>query len=153
MNSYTTSFQALPRLATDEAGNFVVAWTSVPGQDGSSLGAFAQRFGGLFAAALAADTPGNGVFEPGESVVLSPSWRNQTGAAQAFTGTLTALTGPAGATYTITDAIGGYGTVANGSIQPCIDCYGGRSRIRPRVRRRTGTRTRRRPSVRRRRGR
>jgi hypothetical protein len=124
VNSYTTSYQAVSRLATDGAGNFAVTWISVPSQDGSGLGVFAQRYGGLFPAALEADLPGNDVLEPGESVIVSPAWRNLNGASQTFTGTLTALTGPPGATYTITDAAGGYGTVANGATQACLDCYG-----------------------------
>ena len=58
---------------------------------------------------------GNRVLEPGETVDVRPSWRNFNGAAQTFSGTLTNITGPAGATYTITDAAGDYGTVANGA--------------------------------------
>lgn len=42
VNSYTPSIQSYPSVATDSAGNFVVAWES-PG-DGSSFGVFARRF-------------------------------------------------------------------------------------------------------------
>ena len=69
------------------------------------------------------DTAGNQVWEPGESVDVRPTWRNVNGAAQTFGGTLSALTGPAGATYTLTDGTANYGTVANGAIAPCTDCY------------------------------
>ncbi len=103
-------------------GNFVVAWES-DGQDGSGYGVFAQRFGGLGPAALTVDNFGNQVLEPGETVDVRPSWRNFNGAAQTFSGTLTTITGPAGATYTITDGAGNYGTVANGATAPCTDCY------------------------------
>jgi hypothetical protein len=129
VNGYTTGEQVLPAVASSPSGNFVVSWNSV-GQDGSGLGVFARRFGGLFPAALAMDptagggSNGNGVLEPGEGVAMRPSWRNVNGAAQAFTGGLTEMAGPPGATYTITDAAGGYGTVANGTTGPCVDCYG-----------------------------
>jgi hypothetical protein len=42
LNTYTTSYQYLPSVASDAAGNFVAAWQSI-GQDGSSYGIFAQR--------------------------------------------------------------------------------------------------------------
>ncbi len=43
VNSYTTSWQSSPALATDSVGNFVVVWDSSD-QDGSSLGVFGQRY-------------------------------------------------------------------------------------------------------------
>jgi hypothetical protein len=45
VNSYTTSSQRYPAIASDIAGNFVVAWQS-SGQDGSGYGVFAQRYAG-----------------------------------------------------------------------------------------------------------
>ena len=66
---------------------------------------------------------GNQVLEPGETVDVRPSWRNFNGAAQTFSATLTDITGPSGATYTITDPAGDYGTVADGATAPCTDCY------------------------------
>jgi hypothetical protein len=122
VNTYTPGYQYAPSIASDAAGNFVVAWNSY-GQDGSGSGLFAQRFGGLGPAALAVDSPGNQVLEPGETVDVRPSWRNFNGAAQTFSGTLADITGPAGANYTITDAAGNYGTVANGATAQCTDCY------------------------------
>ena len=77
-------------------GNFVVTWTA-DGQDGSGVGIFAQRFGGLAPAALAVDAAGNLVLEPGETVDVRPAWRNFNGATQTFSGTLTNISGPAGA--------------------------------------------------------
>jgi len=41
VNTYTTNLQAAPSVASDSAGNFVVAWSS---KDGSSYGIFAQRY-------------------------------------------------------------------------------------------------------------
>jgi Dockerin type I domain len=43
VNSYTNSAQNFPALAMDVAGDFVAAWQS-NGQDGSSYGAYAQRY-------------------------------------------------------------------------------------------------------------
>ena len=43
VNTYTTSAQALPSVAADASGRFVVTWLSV-GQDGSYWGIFAQRY-------------------------------------------------------------------------------------------------------------
>lgn len=43
VNSYTTDYQAFPAVACDDAGNFVVVWSSFL-QDGDSDGIFAQRF-------------------------------------------------------------------------------------------------------------
>jgi len=123
LNTYTTGDQDMPEVAVDPVGNVLSVWRS-GGQDGSGSGVFARRWGGLLPAALAADSAGNGVLEPGESADVRPSWRNVNGAAQAFTGTFSNITGPAGATYTITDAAGSYGTVADGAVGPCTDCYG-----------------------------
>ena len=69
------------------------------------------------------NTTGNQVWEPGESVDMRPTWRNNNGAAQTFGGTLTNLAGPAGATYTLADGTANYGTVANAASAQCIDCY------------------------------
>jgi hypothetical protein len=44
VNTYTTSTQFGPSVAMDSAGDFVVAWQS-NGQDGSSYGVYAQRYG------------------------------------------------------------------------------------------------------------
>jgi hypothetical protein len=123
VNTYTTSDQDVPAAASDENGNFVLAWDSGT-QDGSSRGIFGQRFGGLQPADLEVDTAGNGVFEPGEDVDVRPSWRNINGAAQTFGGTLLGAGGPGGATYTITDATADYGTVPSAQTGACIDCYG-----------------------------
>lgn len=43
VNTYTTSQQSSPAVASDAAGDFVVAWDS-SGQDGNGLGIFAQRY-------------------------------------------------------------------------------------------------------------
>ena len=43
VNSYTTSGQRCPSVASDASGNFVVVWESY-GQDGSGYGIFGQRY-------------------------------------------------------------------------------------------------------------
>jgi hypothetical protein len=43
VNTFTSSIQRDPAVAMSDAGNFVVAWESF-GQDGSSIGVYAQRF-------------------------------------------------------------------------------------------------------------
>jgi hypothetical protein len=43
VNTFTTNGQFNPAVASDAAGNFVVAWESF-GQDGSDMGIFGQRF-------------------------------------------------------------------------------------------------------------
>jgi hypothetical protein len=44
VNTFTNDNQAYPSVAMDDAGDFVVAWTSYGGQDGSGLGVYAQRY-------------------------------------------------------------------------------------------------------------
>jgi hypothetical protein len=123
VNTYTTNRQLHPAVRVDEVGNFVVVWRS-EGQDGSSTGVFGQRYGGLLPAALAVDVAGNGVLEPGETVVVAPGWRNVNGGPLAFSGTASQLTGPPGATYTLVDATALYGTVANATIGSCgSECF------------------------------
>jgi hypothetical protein len=57
-------------------------------------------------------------------VDLRPSWRNVSGAAQTFGAGLSEMAGPPGPAYAITDASGAYGTVADDTTAPCVDCYG-----------------------------
>ena len=57
----------------------------------------------------------NSVLEPGETVLVNPSWKNITAAPFALTGTASAFTGPAGATYSLLDSSAGYGTIAPGA--------------------------------------
>lgn len=69
----------------------------------------------------------NGVFEPGEIVVVAPRWRNAGTAAAAFGGTLSGFGGPAGASYSLLDTSAGYGTLGAGASTTCLaaggDCY------------------------------
>ena len=190
VNTYTTGSQTWPRVAMDVKGNFIVAWQS-DAEDGSDLGAYAQRFdktgapvGGEFQvninttyaqelpavalgangrtvitwdsenatdfdvfarmtapvpkflaadAQFAAPSPGapqsaplNGVFEPGETVTVVPTWVNDTPDPLPLTGTASNFTGPSGANYTLQSASADYGTIPSGSLANCIlpnSCY------------------------------
>src|SRR6185295_1162534 len=44
VNTSTVTDQVSPRVVSDASGNFMVAWTSYGGQDGSGSGVFGQRF-------------------------------------------------------------------------------------------------------------
>jgi hypothetical protein len=122
VSTYVTGDQNDAWLGSDAVGNFVVAWESP--QDGNLSAVVARRFGGIFPRALAVDTGGNGVLEPGETVAARPAWRNSSGAPQSLAGALSAIAGPPGASYAITDGNASYGTVADGVTQTCTDCYG-----------------------------
>jgi hypothetical protein len=76
--------------------------------------------------ALAVDAPGNGVWEPGENVAVSPSLYNFCSATLALTGFISSLSGPPAAAYSITDAFGDYGAIGQGILVSCEatnDCY------------------------------
>ena len=75
---------------------------------------------------IAVDAAGNNVYEPNETVVIAPTWRNIGAAAVALTGTLASHTGPTGPTYSIPDAAADYGSIAASAQASCTatgDCY------------------------------
>jgi len=85
--------------------------------------------GPFVATALLVDQAGNRVFEAGETAVVAPSWRNDTGAPQPLTGVASLFTGPGTSAYTITDSTADYGaSVAAGGTSNCStvtgNCYG-----------------------------
>ncbi|HEY3204864.1 MAG TPA: S-layer homology domain-containing protein, partial [Thermoanaerobaculia bacterium] len=65
----------------------------------------------------------NGVFEPGETVVVDPSWQGN-GSTSPLTSTASGFGGPPGATYSIADASAAYGTPAAGQAADCFDATG-----------------------------
>jgi len=70
----------------------------------------------------------NGVFEPGEQVVVEPSWMNGGSSATfSLSGTASNYTGPGGATYTLNDSSADYGTLGPLTTSDCFtstgDCY------------------------------
>jgi streptogramin lyase len=98
---------------------------------------FANKIGRVAMSTLAADTAlvdehevagansnSNGVFEPGETVEVSPAWHNTAAGPLSVSGTAVSLTGPAGPTYTITDASANYGSIDAGATADCHDATG-----------------------------
>ncbi len=69
----------------------------------------------------------NGVLEPGETVVVAPSWENPATSTVTLTGTASGFVGPSGASYSLTDASASYGSPPSGSPASCGqaggDCY------------------------------
>ncbi|HKF42497.1 MAG TPA: Ig-like domain repeat protein [Thermoanaerobaculia bacterium] len=61
---------------------------------------------------------GNGVLEPGERVLVRPSWKNVSGTLLALAGAATAWTGP-GATYAVYDTAADYGSITGGATADC----------------------------------
>ena len=69
---------------------------------------------------------GNSIFEPGESVLVEPSWKNNTAGPLSLSGTASAFTGPAGPAYTLNDSAADYGSIAAGATNNCTttgNCY------------------------------
>lgn len=128
VNTSTTAHQGNPDVASDAAGNVMVAWTSAHA-DTTTYDIYAQRYRALTPWALKVDpaagggADGNHVLEPGETVGVHPVWHNHTGAALGLSGELTGLTGPPGASYAVVDGMASYGEVPNETPQACLDCY------------------------------
>ena len=66
----------------------------------------------------------NSVLEPGETVLVNPSWQNNMASPLALTGTASAFDGPAGATYTLLDSVADYGTIAPGATADSFSAGG-----------------------------
>ncbi|HKF41701.1 MAG TPA: Ig-like domain-containing protein [Thermoanaerobaculia bacterium] len=71
-----------------------------------------------------ASSDGNGVFEPGETVFVRPSWTNTTPAPALLTGAASLFTGPAGPTYNLTDSAADYGSIASNATSNCATATG-----------------------------
>jgi len=69
----------------------------------------------------------NGIFEPGESILVEPSWHNDSNGPVALSGSASLFTGPTGATYTLSDSSASYGTLSAFANGNCYDmttnCY------------------------------
>jgi hypothetical protein len=66
----------------------------------------------------------NGLLEPGESVIVEPSWENPEGASAPLGGAASGFVGPPGATYTLADSAAAYGSPASGAPASCWDASG-----------------------------
>ena len=71
----------------------------------------------------------NGILDPGETIELAPAWKNTGTATASPTGNLTALTGPAGASYTIADSSASYGAIPGGGTGHCAGTTSGCYRV------------------------
>jgi hypothetical protein len=69
---------------------------------------------------LSVDAAGNKVLEPGESVVIAPSWLNPSDASGALTATSTATSSD----LTLSPNSAGYGSIGEGPTKQCTSCFG-----------------------------
>jgi hypothetical protein len=136
LNQTTASNQYNNGVGANSAGDFVADW-STDAQDGAGYGVFATRAGlaAYEGAQVDVDPPAaipsvsdlNGVLEPGETVVVEPTWSNRTAGGIAVTGTATDFSGPAGATYTLNVPNADYGSIPTAGSANCFDatalCY------------------------------
>ncbi len=127
VNEGTDEDQYHANVALNDAGDFVVTWSS---PDADYYGTFGRRsgVGASSPITVATDTVGNlsSVLEPGESVRVETAWVNHTDSTVAVTGTATGVSGPASASVTLDDAAADYGMITADSIGPCNgtgDCY------------------------------
>ena len=123
---FSVGFNPHPALADN--GSFVVAWTSVGGYRYSKCCIYHTALGRRSGVrALGAWIPtGNGVLEPGESVVVGTAWNNDSSDGVPLAGTASSFSGPPGATYTLNDATADYGTIPVGEGRNCSssgNCY------------------------------
>ncbi len=63
---------------------------------------------------------GNGVFEPSETVLVEPSWKNEASNSISLTGAASNFGGPGSSTYSIPDAAAAYGTISPGATVNCL---------------------------------
>ncbi len=123
--SSVVSITIIPSTAVSVTNGAVVAGDSVdpnPANNsaGVTTGVVAALPVSLEVDALAGGGVGsdaNGVFEPGEQVVVNPSWQNPSAGAAVFTGAASSFlpVSVAGGTYTIADAAASYGSIGAGA--------------------------------------
>ena len=71
-----------------------------------------------------ANSDGNHVFEPGETVTVTTSWTNDSGKEGPLRGVATAFTGPGSAgNYFIEHDIADYGVVGIAATVDCVECF------------------------------
>ncbi len=66
----------------------------------------------------------NTILEPGETVLVNPSWKNISASPLALTGTASGFAGLAGATYSLLDSSADYGTIAPGATADSFSAGG-----------------------------
>ena len=134
VNEITTGYQFHPDAGVARDGTFVVSWTGGLEQHAFDV---KGRKSGVRAATQIESIPadvgsspngntGNGVWEPGETVIPRTAWVNDTSAGVELSGSSPLLTGPAGADYTLDESAADYQTIAAGATASCFDqddCY------------------------------
>ncbi len=134
VNTYTTGIQWAARAAASSSG-FTIVWQS-DGQDGSDYGIFGRRqsvvpVGVQVDASATAETSsdGNGVLEPGESVLVAPLWANRASGAADLSGSIPLTFCFIGSPCVAAgDLSASYGIVPAGALGSCNDgsddaCY------------------------------
>ena len=117
------AFAGLPETAVVVAGGtFRITYLGATGNDivlkaGPAVAAVAIAVD----PASGAGSDGNGVFEPGETVTIKPSWKNVGTIGVAFSTAASDFSGPTGTgvSYTIPDDAAGYGTIGAGATADC----------------------------------
>ena len=75
---------------------------------------------------IVVDSAGNGIFQPNETIVLAPTWRNTGSTSINLTGVTSAFAGPPGPVYANPDNTANYGTVGVSAQSSCAtngNCY------------------------------
>jgi len=123
-------FEGLPESAvlTGGASKYRITYLGVTGNDvvleaGPAASAQSVLVDATASAGGASD--GNGVFEPGETVTIKPTWKNQGTDPISLSGTASNFTGPGAAgLYSIADAAAVYGSMAVNATANCgSNCY------------------------------
>jgi len=124
----TSGSQGYPAIATRDRGNFVVTWGN------ASTGTYnivarvsapAAHFADVDVRSVTGTVSNaNGVLESGETVQVSPRYRNEIGSSVAVTGTASNFVGPAGPTYTLSDTTADYGSITSSTTNDCFDATG-----------------------------
>jgi len=109
---------------TGGVGPIVLRWTISSPPCADSTADVTVTVSACAPLALSVDASGNGVFEPGETVEVAPTWSNPGSAAIAFLGTASNFTGPTGPTYTIVDNVADYGSIPGGGSASCKTASG-----------------------------
>jgi hypothetical protein len=135
VNNHTTGLQGAPHVTAQPNGQYVAVWDSPIDGDGSSVAARLAGFpevgvievDALHASIVEGGGNQNGVFEPGELVVVEPSFTNNSESALPLTGTASNMRGLPGPTYSISDSAADYGSIAAGGTNSCFfatgNCY------------------------------
>ena len=123
--SSVVSITIIPSTAVSVTNGAVVAGDSVDPNPANNSAGVTTGVAAALPVSLEVDafagggvgSDANGVFEPGEQVVVNPSWQNPSAGPAAFTGAASSFlpVSVAGGTYTIADAAASYGSIGAGA--------------------------------------